>query len=78
MGNLAPLVALISLSVNVPHQDKVGGRLECFMFSHSVFASNRNSFRIAFGLLRVSSCWMADPSVRLCDEVNVNGHVHIC
>ena len=46
---------LASLPLIFPRRDKVRGGLECFMFSHSVFASNRNSCRIAFGSLRVSS-----------------------
>ena len=54
------------------------GGLECLMLSHSVFASNRNSCKIAFGSLRVSSaCFVADPSVSLCDEASVDGYVHI-
>ena len=56
------------------------GGLECFMFpqfSHSVFASNRNSCRMAFGLLRVSSACFGLPSIHLCHEANVDGYVHI-
>ena len=53
------------------------------MFSPCVFASNRNSCRIAFGSLRVSTAcfglvaaagWL---SVSLCDEANVDDYVHI-
>ena len=46
---------LASLPVIFPRGDKVRGRFECFLFSHSVFASTPNSCRIAFGSLRVSS-----------------------
>ena len=47
--------SLISLPLNFAPRNKARGGLEYFIFSHSIFLSNRNSYRIAFDSLRVST-----------------------